>query len=478
MKKQEYIFKESGLFWWHDNEVQDYSLEASVAGDLSIRSDGQIDLNLHGMLRGQNAIIDGVFSQKKPLPKKTAIFGVLKGGAGSVLIWELYSNGAHAALTHGNFSYQAFGAYRCLLGDENIKQITPDIELPSFDIKLTGLDAWWRDSGPVVEKKETATSITYLRRESISHPIFDGEVSIHFELNLREKTSPKSNFIAEESARFCFKYSILNSIDTLIDKFECLQGLMTVLLNHAHTLDWPILSVGRLYFKRYIPVETNITEYNCWTHFNWLKNNFGDVIDNWFNLYEKHGSSIQLFLSTKRYIPGVLETHFNNLVFSIESLHRSDFGSVKPEGKLSEKINRILDSVDKNDRRWLENKLKHAGEPSLSERVIAVLANTSFPIETSRLRKFSEEIAKFRNDLAHFGGNRNDQNYNTFIGRLRVLYHALSYMYHLVLLSRIGVDKDRLNWWAAKGFESFQIQNAFFLSGLIESDPMRISNTV
>ena len=335
MSDQEYVLKESGLFWWQNVEAGDYSNETSVAGELSIQADGYVVLDLHGMLNDQDAIIDGVFAQKRALPESKAIFGILRGGVGCVLIWKLHSNGAHAALTEGGFSHQAFGAYRCLLGNENIKTITTGIELFSFEIKLIGLEAWWKEGlSPHIEKNENEFSITYRKRKSVSHPILGGNINIHFGLDYKKNPPPKASFFAEEWAGLVFEYSESNSFDALINKYEKVQDLMTILLNHPHTLDWPILSVGRLYFKRSKPVESNINNFNCWTHFNWLEENFGEILDNWYGLHEKYGPSIQLFLSTKRHIPGVLETHFNNLVFSIESLHRSEFGSVNPEGKL------------------------------------------------------------------------------------------------------------------------------------------------
>ena len=139
---------------------------------------------------------------------------------------------------------------------------------------------------------------------------------------------------------------------------------------------------------------------------------------------------------------------------------------------LSKKINRILSAIDnKKDRRWLECRLKHAAEPSLSERLAAVLEKTPFTTEPSKLKKFSDEVAKFRNDLAHFGGSRDNQDYRIFKTRLQEIYLALSYMYHFALLKRIGVSQDQLRWWATQGFESLQIQQCFIQSGLRESEP-------
>jgi hypothetical protein len=157
-----------------------------------------------------------------------------------------------------------------------------------------------------------------------------------------------------------------------------------------------------------------------------------------------------------------------NLIWGIEAFHRKR--SVESESTaLSAKIRRVIDQVKvKKDKKWLQGRLRHAGEPSLEDRIFDAFKSLPIGLHRDRLRAFSKSCADSRNEISHFGGPRPGIGYADFLKELDKKSDALSTLYHALLLQEIGVDGSILKWWIYEGYRSGPIMQNFIEVGLID----------
>lgn len=143
---------------------------------------------------------------------------------------------------------------------------------------------------------------------------------------------------------------------------------------------------------------------------------------------------------------------------------------------LAKKIQRIIEQVElAKDRRWLSGQLKDAHEPSLEQRIFEVFETLPIGLDTSRLRAFAKDCADRRNEISHFGGERQKGSYSDFVTDLEYKSGALSILYHALLLYEIGVDANLLRNHIYEGWLSRRAKYLFVKAGLSE-DEARISD--
>jgi hypothetical protein len=80
--------------------------------------------------------------------------------------------------------------------------------------------------------------------------------------------------------------------------------------------------------------------------------------------------------------------------------------------------------------------------------------------------------------MSHFGEHRDeDRTYSDFVLALHRKSEALSHLYHLLILSEIGVDKTIIRNWFDQGSRSYPMKSALVEVGLMQpgSEPPRAS---
>jgi hypothetical protein len=167
-----------------------------------------------------------------------------------------------------------------------------------------------------------------------------------------------------------------------------------------------------------------------------------------------------------------IEHRFVNLVWGIESLHRSLYRNA--EGPSSEKktIESLLTKLDgqlnSKQRRWLDRQLKGATEPNLEYRIVETFSGLPWAIETGSLRAFAKRCQDRRNDISHYGGPRKakSESYEVFLQDLIQLSAALSRLYHAALLREIGVGDSALRSTLFDMPVNFRIRQEFNRVGL------------
>ncbi|MGC8525178.1 MAG: HEPN domain-containing protein, partial [Acidibrevibacterium sp.] len=162
-----------------------------------------------------------------------------------------------------------------------------------------------------------------------------------------------------------------------------------------------------------------------------------------------------------------LELKFVSLVWALEAMSRNE-NEILKDKKLSEKISRILNcarALNAGDRRWLKERLDHAREPSLCDRLFHLLRTLPVEFDENGLKKFAKSCADLRNDLSHFVGlNPNKWKHKTYGDLVRELINltpALDLLCRIKILKIIGVSDDLIQKSVIQKEESeFHLQNA------------------
>jgi hypothetical protein len=130
--------------------------------------------------------------------------------------------------------------------------------------------------------------------------------------------------------------------------------------------------------------------------------------------------------------------------------------------------------ADPDDNEWLQEKLKHAHEPTLEKRIFEVLG--SVPIEgmdRKAMRAFATKCAALRNDISHFGSQRQGGSYDEFLHELTKYTEALSKLYHMLILHQIGIDAQIIKDWLYNGFHSYRMRSALVEVGLLDASVLK-----
>jgi len=436
------ILKVDGKFWWYvrDGMGDDSN---SVAGTLEIAANGTSTLSLVGLLSGDAS--EGLPFVTKPIDAEKCIFGALKDGS-----YVFLARISHGGMTLSNvLSHQGYQARDAIIFHR--LQELPDLKkVTRLQIGLDTLGDWASDSVVTVSKTPDGAEAHGSEPEMLMYSL-PGKT-------IRQKTTIRytapaglwfqSATIKQENYWEVEPGSPLN-LDAVRDEFHALEDLLLLIADVDVALPWPTVrfegEAGLYYFERRRSEAQKIEDFRSWAKLAWLKDKFGTLLANFEAQRDVLGPSLYLYLGIRRSSTLYLENRFSTAIFGLESLHRR-VGTSGDQTKLEEKIARIIDDVKlEKDRKWLSGRLKNASEPNLEERLFLTFSELDIDLKPEELRNFSKECANLRNQVAHFGGQR-DGGYDTFIQKMYVLNEAVRPLYHAVLLNRIGFDSDKI--WA------------------------------
>jgi hypothetical protein len=133
------------------------------------------------------------------------------------------------------------------------------------------------------------------------------------------------------------------------------------------------------------------------------------------------------------------EHRFASLIWGLEALHRAT-ETITPNAAQAAKVKRILEQIEKRkDRDWAERFLPKDSEPSLATRLLDLFLRIDLGIPRAELDAFARRCADRRNDVSHFGGQREPGDYDAFLQDIMDLSVAIGLLYHGLLLDIIGV---------------------------------------
>jgi ApeA N-terminal domain 1 len=475
------ILEEHGLFWWGDEKVPDrqFAPDSCVAGTLRISEEGRIELELDGMLlhkRGPWAILS---EQGAPLDR--GICGKLKTTDRCVYLSQVHRSGG--SVKTAGISFEKYFAQEALVGREILQPKDHPLCFGKLQLELRGFEEWLMLRSLETKRTRSTIRVKYRTPKKVIYPLANGELSIVYDVlgPMRGKHRDDELKLRELAL---LEYTPIKaiSLEEMKTQYGLFSDLFILLTGSDYPLDWPTLvqrrgrkkSAWQLFFQRHPSTAEPPKLHECWTNFPRLREQFGAIFSTFREKREALGPGIYLYLGTRRAMNIYEEHRFVNLIWGLESLHRRKTGAAQESAGLKAKIERILSQVQKSaDRRWLEYQLRDAAEPSLAERMSETLKSIPLGLEESEVRKFCEECAKKRNDISHFGGQRQSGDYRAFIIDLMRLSEALSYLYHALLLQEIGVDPEILKWYVYKGFRSFPIKHSFVEVGLLPKSALR-----
>lgn len=373
-------------------------------------------------------------------------------------------------------SYSGFQATHCLVS-ELIHSPINDFYFDELEIDLAGLDEWFRLGSCEVSSDGSRISINHVTPEEIAYDVDGEKITLKFYLN-GEGLAPgkKSHVEITDTASLVYNPAGPLGLSEMQYKFLWFDDLFTILTDSSFNLSWPHITNCsknkaryKWFFLRSLSKERAPKGYESPTNFILIRDIFGDIISAWLRKRENYGSGFYLYLGTRRGLQIYSEHEFASLVWGVEALHRKK-GGVTTQKKLEAKISRILGKIDNaKDKKWLESKLKHAGEPTLADRIYEVFDAVPIDgIDRKRLRNFATKCANLRNDISHFGSHRHGGAYSSFLNELRKHSEALSKLYHMLILHEIGIEAQIINNWLYNGFRSHRIREALYKAGLLD----------
>lgn len=470
-------FKERGYFWLHGTPMEERWLApaGAIAGTLSVDDEGHISLDLDGVLS-----VGGPLSPRPSSQMSPPIQGILKesegGGDPHVLLVGLYLDGE--MLRSGGITYEKYVAEKCIRSNIAFPPCNGNIKYTSLSIDLASYEEWLGVHSINVDLTDAMMVATYTERAADKYELEGGGLDIVYGC----RGSWHSYALDwTQTAKAIFTFNVALDLDKVLEMYDAFQDLLILLTDGHHGLEWPGLTASnnarcRCYFFRNRNLDKPMSLISVPLLFVNIRDHFGDIWLAWLRFRAEKGPGAYLYLGTRKGIGLYPENRFVNLIWGIESLHRRNPpNSSRTAGGRERKVQKILDALSKSDKdtvsksdvRWLRRQLRHAGEPSLEERIYDAFQSLPLNIENSNLRAYAKRCAKRRNDISHYGGDRDDGDYREFLEGLINETEALSILYHAYLLHAIGISGDVLVHWIHTGPQSFHRKGVLAANGLI-----------
>lgn len=447
------VVKESGYFWWRDEPIpaDEIAPASAVAGDLIITHDGRISLELHGYLPSTEHPLSRIFAGSGDACPE--IEGRLKSSSEHVLLMEVYASGGKASF--GGISYESYRAEGCLVGPQSLPRAKGELKFDGLSIPLTGFEDWLALRSIETTRTKRKFVAIHKTQKSIKYSLGDNSTMlIEYDLFAPMFGSQKNYSIdIREAATLRYLSRSKKTSAELRKYFLSISDLLLVLTGSDYSVDWPFLTLGRsrkitrsyrLYFRRSRNTSAAPSRHDSWLTFPAIQKSFGDLFQQWTLKREEFGPGLSLYLGTRRGLDLYVEHRFVNLIWGLESLHRS-LTKHAPATPLEVKVQRIVAQIGlAKDRKWLEGKLEHSAEPSLAERLVECLKLLPVTYPTKSLNLFCKECADRRNDISHFGGQRTPGSYGEFVTKIHHLNNALNHIYPAIILKLCGVSDSVL----------------------------------
>ncbi|SFK07338.1 ApeA N-terminal domain 1-containing protein, partial [Paraburkholderia megapolitana] len=304
---KKYILNEQGYFWWHDEKYPNtqFAPENHVTGWLKIAGDGEVRLELDGMLQAEQhplkQFAENVSSRRSPRP----IQGITKKTGKKVLVIDAVPNGGQFNTTR--FSFERYFATMCLVGDSGF---TMNGRVPTFSeiaIDLTGFENWLQLG--TLDVKQTRR-VTKLQSDVVRDVVYNTEVG---KLTFAKHTDViEANGLHRFEAKvrefmtLSFRKRSALSPQEVREEFGALQDLMTLLTDSHFSLAWPTVQVSgskkrfTFYFRRLISSSPPPELHELSTNFVQLKESLGEIYAAWRTKRDEFGPGFYSYLSTRR----------------------------------------------------------------------------------------------------------------------------------------------------------------------------------
>jgi hypothetical protein len=262
-------------------------------------------------------------------------------------------------------------------------------------------------------------------------------------------------------------------MEATIEWHRWLQDFMILMTDSDYRLEWPKVRWGNhhctLYFQWFAPKGERPRLHECPTNFPKISERFGTLFEKWLEVRNTYGPGVYLYLSTRRGMQLYAESQFTLLVTGLETFHRTKYGDI-PSPSAAAKVDRIVSQISPaRDKTWAKARLTSAILPTLEDRILEAISALLLGFDERRLKRFARDCAKLRNDLAHYGGDRDRaMPYTDFVSLVMKKNNALRPLCHALALTEIGLDPPEVRAWAVESTPAFRRNWYFAEVGLID----------
>jgi hypothetical protein len=447
-KPLERIHSEPGRFWIISDGM-DFDPLASMQGILTIKDDGQSELELLPQIWSWVISLDEVISGRH-----IEIGGQLHRIDQNVRMTRVWLQSYSPVKLSSLVSLMVPGDLVLLKHSQSIKMLT---------IPLENTWPWLGIPMPVGERIDQHYTIRYPLPEYKSFKISNADVHLTSSYNVNYDMQMRAANVkpyAEIEFDFDTPITITSAQGICLD----FEDLLVLLTNQECGLEWPKASIpdsdasGSLYFSRRRKVGGTVSHLYCWVPYPEIEHAFGSILDEWFKKRTEHGAAFHLYLGTRRGDQLYAEHRFINLIWGLEALNRKCW-PMRPENpKRKVKVKSILKALDgianAKDKATIRKAFER--EPSLEDRLKEMFTSLPVAISKEAFKEFAKQCAARRNDISHHGGPRDSASYEGFPLKLHELSSALAPLYHLLILASINVPSEVIQGIFLKSHKSFR----------------------
>lgn len=458
----ERIHSEPGRFWMVSDEMSFDSL-ASMEGILTIRDDGQSELELLPQTWTWAISLNDVMAGKH-----VEICG------------KLYRINQNVRLTRvwlQNFSPLKLRSFVSLITPADLTLLKQGELIETLTIPLENAWPWLGRSMPVGEHIDHNYEIKYPLPDDTSFKISNATIRISSSYNVSFNTAERVANV-KPHAEIRFDFDAPGTLESAQGVYLDFEDLLVILTNQECGLDWPKACVsgsdasGVLYFSMRRKIGGTISHLYCWLPYPEIEHAFGNILDEWLKKRTEYGAAFHLYLGTRRGDQLYAEHRFINLIWGLEALHRKRWPKRQENPKLKAKLERILEAlsgiVNSKDRADIRKAFER--EPTLESRLQEMFISLPIDVSKSAIKDFAKRCADCRNDISHHGGPRSGASYDGFPLKLHELSSALAPLYHLLILTAIDVPSEIVQGIFIKSHKSFRERAYFKRVGLEITD--------
>lgn len=343
-------------------------------------------------------------------------------------------------------------------------------------IPLGGLWPWLDRPMPKASLTDTHIEIQYPLDVNDEFKLRNGSVTVRTGTSIPHDLA-KRTITVQQQGWLDFEFEPPLSLVEAKDIYLHIEDFFVLLTDEECGLDWPEIQLsesegtGNICVFRRRPQKSEISAFMLWIRYPSIREHFGELIDSWLDMRTKYGAAFHLYLGVRRGKSVYVEHRFANLVWGLEALHRKAMPDSLVLGqKTQEKIQKICEAtknvLNSDKRRDLKKALSKSSEKQLSDNLYELFSKLPLCIPGEQLKQFTKKCADRRNDISHYGGPKNESDYNGFIREIIDLMGALDQLYHASILRQIGISDDLIHHIFYKSFKSAGIRERLKLAGL------------
>jgi hypothetical protein len=395
-------FEWKGIWWLPDNE------ESGVTGILRFNPEDGAYLELIGQLFGYEKFEANIILGKTSDGKNITLYKCFE------VIKTFNSSGFPTTVVFANITFEGVHFNT----EENIK-------FKEISCHYSNLDEWaWMNGIQIDKPTADKLEISYKLPPKIST-----EIKNNYVIEVYPSAETPSHCIVQKEVTIIQRIYVkvinskLNSFEEHRDKLHHMQNFISLGVGEPVTIIDVIGETeenkkdynGKILYPKvtiYFCIKKSSEDYkpilppNMLFNLRDIKDDFNIIINKWYEMEETLKPVFNLYFGTLYNSDMYLEQKFSSLIQAIESYHRrtKNNNEIEPE-EHKKRINTIIESVDAQYKKWLEDKLAYSNEPTLRSRLKELLEECGSLLKLSSSKKkksFISKICDTRNYFTHY----------------------------------------------------------------------------